>query len=399
MLEVANEADPQAPAILFINDTRDQSNWGSQALTDTLAEIFQESLRGRRFKFIPSYSMLAASAGYHGPDMLLPHVADEYEYVADEWLRGRGGPGADEIVAAMEGVTVAVFNAEGSVYRNNYSAIKGLFLLWLSKTRFNTRALFLNGGVHLTRVEPLLPAMVRKTFAVMDVVAVREPYSQRSLKELAGIDAQVIPDSAFYLTPDLAAKSGAWPEWQAKLAGGDYFCFSAGQMAFDYRYQKRSALYELIERLKTLVPQAVFLAKEPFDQFLEQVAKDTGSLFFGPQHTYLDLMAILANAKFQLSGRYHHLIMGSIVGCPSVPFAGLSHKIHGLCELLEGEIGTPYDSGDLRFCMPEILATVRRLLAEGPERRRRLQNIAGHLRTRLDLGELIRGDEKEALRD
>ena len=54
--------------------------------------------------------------------------------------------------------------------------------------------------VHLTDVMPVLPAMVRKTFSVLDAVAVREPCSLRNLAQFApDVAAQVFPDSAFVL--------------------------------------------------------------------------------------------------------------------------------------------------------------------------------------------------------
>ena len=44
---------------------------------------------------------------------------------------------------------------------------------------------------------PILPAMIRKTFGVLDAVAVRDPYSLRNLREyLPEIPATIIPDSA-----------------------------------------------------------------------------------------------------------------------------------------------------------------------------------------------------------
>src|SRR6185312_17283704 len=102
-----------------------------------------------------------------------------------EWTEGRGGPGAQEYLSRFEAADLVVLNGEGSLYRTNPSAIRELFLAWLAREQLGIPTVFINGMVHLTGVLPVLPAMVRKTFATLDAVAVREPCSLRNLRQYA----------------------------------------------------------------------------------------------------------------------------------------------------------------------------------------------------------------------
>ncbi len=127
-----------------------------------------------------------------------PAVADQFEAVAEDWLRGRGGPGADELLHRFEGADLVVLNGEGSVYRTNLSAIRELFIAWFCKRQMGIPTVFVNATVHLTDVMPILPAMVRKTLAGSRrggrarTGVSPEPRSLRTTRPV-----QLIPDSAF----------------------------------------------------------------------------------------------------------------------------------------------------------------------------------------------------------
>lgn len=384
----------KTPAVLFVNDTRDQENWGSEALVEALEQLLRDTFPGRQLRYIPSHQLGHPSFGYKAyikggkgmrqASLLLPEVVDQFEQIAEEWLEGRGGPGALELLDMMDGVEAVVFNGEGSIYRTNYSAIKALFILWFAKTKLGIPSFFLNGGIHLTQIDPILPAMVRKVFSVLDGVTMREPCSLRNLNEYApGISAELVPDSAFLLRRTIATELEHLSEFQTALGGQNYFCYSVGMMAPDYRFREKSTLFHFIKNLKGLGLQAVLLAKAPADLFLEQVARDTGSVFFGPGKSYADLMGVLQNASFQLSGRYHHLILGAIVGCPGIPFAAASHKVHGLCELMEGRMGKPFDVTDLRSCTNEIKQLAQSYLSHGATPRESLRLHCDRLRDRV----------------
>jgi polysaccharide pyruvyl transferase WcaK-like protein len=117
-------------------------------------------------------------------------------------------------------------------------------------------------------------------------------------------------------------------------------------MPIDHRPGRQSALYRLIERLKNVTADAVFVRSDPADGYVEEIAKETNSLYFDAAVDYREWMTVVRDAQFLLTGRYHNPILAAIMGCPSMTLGSSSHKVHGGCEMLE-VIGTPYDGTDL----------------------------------------------------
>lgn len=407
--------------ILVLNDTRDHDNWGAKACSEGLLQILERTIPDLRVRTIPSawttrrYRRARPWLGGRIYDrrgrwkrlyrrfsedfLFLPTVADELETVATDWLEGRAGPDAREFLEALDGVDAIVFNAEGSTYRTNDSAIKCLFALWLARTRLGVPGVFLNGTVHLTGVDPVLPAIVRKSFGVLDGVAVREPLSRASLAEHApGIEAEVVPDSVFQFTPELAAAArSAFHRWRRRLESAPYFCLSLSMLLSAQRgYQRHgadgSALAHLVRSLQGLVPQTVLMARDGMDQrIVRDLAGATGAHFFGPENTFADLFALLQEASFLVSGRYHHLIFGALAGCPVLPLRTTSHKVDGLCELLGETAGRPFDATDLFSETPLVVRRAERLVDDREGAGERLRARAAALRPRTArLGELVR---------
>ena len=121
----------------------------------------------------------------------------------------------------------------------------------------------------------------------------------------------------------------------------------------DYRFGTRSAAHRLVKEMKQLVPQAVMVASVPgAAPMLRKLAADTDSIYLEHQPSYKDLTAVLARAKFQISGRIHDAVLGARVGCPLIAIGSTSHKVHGVCELLG--FSEPYDGTDLWSSLERI---------------------------------------------
>ena len=292
---------------------------------------------------------------------------------------------------ASDAADVVVLNGEGSLYRDNLSAIRELFLAWLAKERLGIPTVFLNGMVHLSGVMPVLPAMVRKTFSVLDAIAVREPCSLRNLEEyVPDVHAALIPDSAFAIRPDAARDTESVQEVLARLQGSAFFCFDPGAMPVDHTPTRRSALFELIVRLKGLVGQAVLVSSAPADEYIKTVADETQSVYVDTLADYQEFMALVQRAEFLVSGRYHNPILAAIVGCPSIALASSSHKVHGTCEMLDGLIGTPFDGTDLRSCFDAVETTAAQYLDRGATLRIELQTLCDRRRIEAhQLGDVV----------
>ena len=319
-----------------------------------------------------------------------PAVADQFEVVAEDWLRGRGGPGADELLRRLRGADLVVLNGEGSVYRTNLSAIRELFIAWLCKCHLGIPTIFVNATVHLTDVMPILPAMVRKTLPVLDAVSVREPLSLRNLAHyVPRVPVQLIPDSAFAMTSGDARETPLSDSIRARIGRSPYFCFDPGPMPIDHRPGRESALYRLIERLKDVAADAVFVRSDPADGFVEEIAEETNSLYIDAAVDYREWMTVVRDAQFLLTGRYHNPILAAIMGCPSLTLGSSSHKVHGGCEMLEF-IGMPYDGTDLVSQTSSIVGHACHYVQHRDDLRDRLTALCERRRTEaMELSSLV----------
>ncbi|MCC6355448.1 MAG: polysaccharide pyruvyl transferase family protein [Verrucomicrobiae bacterium] len=421
--------------ILLLNDTSDHDNWGSQACAEALKRIIRETNPGIEIRPIPSewiarryYALKFTVAGRRlvfrhrssrrlkaeaeampytlakvfvedflsRPVIGIPRVADEFDAAADQWLAGQGGQEARDFLDAARGVDAVVFNAEGSTYRNNYTASKALFLLWLAKSRLGLPALFVNGSAMITEVEPVLPGMLRKVFGLIDGVAVREPRSLETVRRgVPGARVRLIPDSVFYFDDAQIAELQR-TEGKLEGAGATDFdapvvCLSASMLPMDYRRDPaRSSLYRLVEDLKGGGRRVVLLAKDNSDKFLRDLARRTGSGFIGPSYHYSDLFGVFSRSRLLVTGRYHHAIMATMVGCPVIALTTTSHKMSGLCDLFEGDMGECFDATDLFSCMESLRARASDLLGAGQSLRDRLIARAGAFRNETrQLGQLV----------
>lgn len=393
-----------SPTLLLLNDCGDQDNFGTEALMDGLAVIFSETISAARFRSIPSHWVMDASAfssafpdggkNLRQPAPAFPVVVDQFDEIADEWQTGRGGPGVSEYLAKLKGIDLVILNGEGSIYRTNLSAIRELFLVWFAKTRLGIPAIFVNGTVHLTDVVPILPAMVRKVFGVLDAVAVREPFSLRNLRtHTPDIPVRLIPDAAFVHTADQASAAGAVTAVRKQLGGRGYFCYDPGPMTVDNRTPKRSAEHLLISELKGIVSQAVLIPSPPVLRHVEELARiadETDSIYAGKLRDYREYMALVRDAEFVVSGRHHDTIFAAITGCPTIALAGASHKVHGVCELLDGLVGTPYDSTDFRSNIEAIKRRAGDYVSNQHTLRPALQGKAHELgEATLEMGQMV----------
>jgi hypothetical protein len=374
------------PKICVINDCSDQVNYGAAALVDGLLSAIATAAPTATVLPIPSHWLIDASFGFGAfadggvglrqPVARFPDVADQFDPVAAEWLAGRGGDTAP-FVERMAAADLVILNGEGSIYRTNLSAIRELFLAWFAKTHLGVDTVFVNGMIHLTDVMPILPAMVRKTFASLDAVAVREEPSHRNLAAyVPGVAASVFPDSAFTITPQDSRDGATAQRIRAQIGDDPFFCFDPGPMPVD-----EDALRELIVRLQHQVPRAVLVSSAPADKYIEATARATGALYVGGLSDYKEWMHVVADAQFLVSGRYHNPILAAIMGCPSVTFASTNHKVHGACEMLDGIIGVPFDSTDLRVCTPAIEQLAANYVARRDEVRAELLDVCARRRS------------------
>jgi len=402
---------------LILNDTSDHDNWGSQACIDGLKAILESSLGEVEFISLPSRWIarhywhldlpIIRRKVFHErvrwiPGRLwrhfeiLPKVADQFEWFAQKWMEGACNPAVAEYLCCLREVDLVVFNAEGATYRNNWTAMKSIFMLWLAKTYFDKFSFFLNGSVTITTVDRILPGFLRRCFPTLDGITIREPVSYRNLVDyMPNVRAEMVPDSVFYLIRyvDSLDERRARSPILNELRGRSYFCFSLSMLPMDYRPgAKEGALRTLIERVSRATRCiAVLIAKDRTDLFLKDLAREIGCVYLGPEHTYWQAVEVLRGARFLISGRYHHVIFASLVGCPSITLTTTSHKMEGLLELLGPVAYGPYDATDVGRHIEEIVEHARRLMQGSDRLRGAIRKVTRELGEQtLRMGEVVR---------
>ena len=129
----------------------------------------------------------------------------------------------------------------------------------------------------------------------------------------------------------------------------------------------------------------------PADGYIEEIAKETNSLYIGALVDYREWMTVVRDAQFLLTGRYHNAILASIMGCPSMTLGSTSHKVHGACEMLE-IIGTPYDGTDLVSQISSIAGHARHYVQHRADVHDRLIAVCERRRTEtMELSSLMSG--------
>ena len=378
------------PRLLFLSENAAAENWGEQAMTHGIKRILRDTIPDldivtvafsrlvrtfRRWSVWPHGLFDSAAAlprfTYSLSRRLsrvvefFPAIVDDFDAAADQWCRGDGGPPAADFVPVLRDADVIVHNGEQQIYRNSTEGCRALFLLWLARTRLNKISCEINHTAHLTSMIPIMPGMVKRVYPQLDVVTVREPSSLDNLRALGITNATLVPDPVFYLNAD-DVDDARVAEWKrvVGLGRGPYFCLSPSALPMSApRNGWGGEIVRLVERLKRVVPQAVLIAEDSRFQFFREVASATRSAFFGPEHGFADLWPLLRDASFLVSGRYHHVIMASMVGCPFVPLTTVTHKMQGVCRQLNWHLTEPHDATALSTEADAIVAEAADLMS------------------------------------
>jgi len=396
--------------ILLINDNSAHPNWGAQATPFALQEILAERMpvceirkitwdwirmdtRVPKTRLLGTFEVRPNAIPHFGflvakltrSKDIYPRVRDDFDWFADRWAAGRMGKVAKYFVELVRWADVVVYNGENNLFRNTVEGCRSVFLMYLVKTRLGKPACSVNHTVHITKVRPIMKAMIESVFPSLDLVISREPKSYRALQELGVTNARSGADPVFSLKEkdDARRRIDGWLE-ENGLAGKPFACLSAsGLPASRPRGENDGAVSALARKLRsTLKMPVVLVARDPGCQFLKEVAHRTGNPYFGPEHHFSDLWPLFRNASVIVTGHYHYVIIAAISGCPFVPLSANNHKMSGVCEQLGWERTMPFDVTWLGPVISEICQEAAELVG-------RRDVVGSRLATRAtDLGKL-----------
>lgn len=393
--------------LLLLNDNRAHPNWGAQATPHAIDMLLGDGIPGCEKTWL-SWDWLRSRhrtlkwpfpSWAYDPNVVrwgrrflirasryierFPAVADDFDRVADEWMKGKGGPMAARFTEEVRRADIVVYNGENSLYANTVEGRRALFLMWLVGVHMKTPACIVNHTVHLTGVQPIMNAMVRKVHPRMDLLTCREAASHRLLQEMGIGNAQLVPDVVFYLEErnEAATQIDRWLGAN-ELESGKFVCMSASGLPvsrprgdWDGEY---AGLVRVVQERTDL--RVVLMARDPHCQFLSEVAHRTGSVFFGAEHHFSELWPLLRQSAALVTGHFHYAIIASIGGCPFVPLSANNHKMRGVCELLDWVLSEPYDITDLASCGEEIVDRLVELIASREQLSNQLSRRARELR-------------------
>jgi len=337
-------------------------------------------LRGPRYRVGAIRGLYPILAKWSHEEDYFPGVADDFDYWLDAWMAGGGGPPAAFFMKRAELADLVLFNGENTNYRNTVEARRACFLLYLAHEGLRKPAAVVNVTVHVDTVLPILRGMLQKVYPKLDLVATREPRSWRNLEELGVTGALSSADVVFGLRPPDYSRA-SFDRWARQVGlQKPYFCLStSGLPASEPRGSWDGEVANLVRALQRLAPNAVLVAKDGPNQFMQEVAKRTGAVFFGPEHEFHELWPLFQEAELLVSGHFHYVIFAAMVGCPFVPLSANNHKMAGLCEQLDWPFPEPFDVTFLQQCGTEVVAAAEELLGRRRELSSRLLETSGRL--------------------
>ncbi len=354
--------------ILLINDGKECSNWGLQASSAALIDIFKKNKNinietishkklHQKYSFDPyifGKKLFNEQSRTHKffskKNLLIPTTADQYELYSDLWINGNGGSFSKEILRKIEKSDCVFFNAEGSTYRKNFGSLAGLFLLYLSSFKFNKKSFFINGSFTISSVDNVLSGIAKKLYKNNIEFYVREPLSMNDLGRI-NIESTLIPDSVFYYSKRI---ENIYKKSKNDLS--NYFAVSKSMLPMiqDSLYQdKLDAYLELIIKISEkskLSP--IFLVKDSEDKSLINFKKYLkNAKVANKDYSFFDIQNLISKCNFLISGRYHHLIFACNTSTNICCLSSSSHKIEGLAKLISDQANMEipvYDPTNIR---------------------------------------------------
>lgn len=378
--------------VLYIGDNRNRHNWGCRATSAALSEMVGEEnfivgrISGRltlsqNFVYIPLWKgwlnkLIYESAGINNfvkkvirkcPDL----IKKKCDFLSEDFEKSirlirkysQFNSEYEEINLDAYQYDAIVINGEGTMIMTSPCRRDALYYLlfvyWAKKRKkkvFFVNAMF--SDCPATGRNENIVLLTREILSKCNVLTVRDPVSYRYAKEVIGLEkCRYIPDALFSWSKYYHEKS--WIrnirdilpfgfESDKELTSSDmvsheYICVSGSSAAAWNQSEATERYTELMEALKKKLHCAIYIvATCSGDDFLEEVARRTNTIFVPVHIPTAAGLNLLAHARLFISGRYHPSIMASLGGTPCIFMGANSHKNMGLQEMLEYDVCKEY---------------------------------------------------------
>jgi hypothetical protein len=318
--------------ILLVNDTYDDSNLGCKATTNALYELIDE--------YLDDHIVSDVIKLYHTERNeitgIIPRRFKDFHALAKKIGAGIIPPVLEFDISRIKSCDIVIINGEGSIYKDVLKCRYQLFLAYISKTVYNKAVYIVNHTAEISFVKDI----IKEVYAILDGIAVREPFSLNELKNIGITNVVLAPDAVFKY------KLKASSRFSSRLPHGfnfkKDFIIIGGSSLNNPLYEKWYGKWDynsfiiFIKKIKEITGMQIMLADVGGDGFLRgfDFEKDT----FYSVFNYNDYMALSYHAKVHISGRHHASCLAAISGCPLIGLTANTHKMEGDFMLLDWDI-------------------------------------------------------------
>jgi polysaccharide pyruvyl transferase WcaK-like protein len=265
-----------------------------------------------------------------------PVTANGYIQHDELWLDNSRNKVREQLISQLEWADLIVHNAELLNYRHNKISYRSAYLLWLAK-KLGKSAAMINQTVPAVATDLAMDGILETVCSKLDVVTVREPRSQQALAQL-GITSNLVPDPVFSLKPDFSGHTRV-QEWRESVnLDSKYICLSFISVSSGQAINWKTVVPQLVDLIKKIDRagyKVVILdaGSSGLRKINQSITEQTDAVLF--KGNYIDFWSLINDAAAIITGHYHNMIMAAMVGCPFIPMRSVSHKIEGVCDLLE----------------------------------------------------------------
>jgi len=404
--------------IVFIGDNRNRLNWGCRATSIALKDMISEN----NDIFHTVYGDVTLNYKSKMPSLLnkiIRKLGKHYTIVKrllyflnlDDFICGDvdrslnqfdkricNGNFYDVLDKKIKECDALVVNGEGSfIFSKSYRRDTIFYLLLLKKAQsYNKKTYCVNLMLSDCPKDGRNDYTIKQTIDIFnkcDLVSLRDPQSCDYAHEVMSFSKfSYVPDALFSwgkykmifpIVKQYPYSFIPFPEkeeyWKSFNFIDPYICVSgSSSAAWDQGAAIRS-YKQLVMSLKKIRINVFVVPTCNGDRFLYEVAKQTNTPVIPTEINILNGMAILANAKAFVSGRWHPSILASLGGTPCIFLGSNSSKTISIQRMLQYKKLKEYNSLPTLEDIENIVKDVNIILEKNNEYRTKIQHTVNNL--------------------
>lgn len=318
---------------ILLNYTGDEDNWGCKATSESLLNLIQERANLKVTQKVSIHYKKRSVFRYvraRIKDKLISNGLLEnkvFSKLMKIYLENFSSN--KNIYRSIKTSEATVLNGEGSIHNYCTAMIEWFFYLSVAKDVYNKYTTILNHTLQFD--DENAKRLSRITYSKLDKVMTREFISTRNLKDIGIDNVSVTGDAAFFAEP--CDDSRTLEILKGMGINGKYICL-AGTVVFDeIPFDKYVKLIRSIKE-KYNYPILYTASCEIDRKFISRIKSEIPDVIvFDKDYTYTELMGVIKNCEFFVTGRFHPMIFSMITQTPFIPYQSNTIKMQGVLEM------------------------------------------------------------------